>query len=267
MKKILFIFLLISTSIHAHTVFILVHGTWAQSAAWHMPGGDFFNALEQCTKHYANIVPFRWDGSNTHTARAHAATGLVKLIQSYPQETTLRLITHSHGTNVATLASQLLGKDTNNKHTIDVFYALGTPINGDYQPDMRVINYFYNLFSFEDLIQPVLGMFRREYEAHARVANIRITIDSKEPNHTQLHDPLVASWLPQLHEWMRNKNIDLSKPGIIHFAKNQELVYEIDEKREELIARDLRLSALLLLSFRKNFNTQYQRCISGSGTV
>ncbi len=250
MKKILILFFIFSP-LHAHSVFILIHGTWALEETWHMPGGDFFDVLEKNCAHIpAKVIPFCWTGRNRHEARVCAAQGLVKLIQSYPSDVSINIIAHSHGSNVGILASHILAMDKNNNHHIDEFYALGTPINSDYQPDMSIINYVYNLFSFEDLIQPVVGMFKRVYEAHDRIANIRITIDGNQPDHSNLHSPIIGSWLPHLHAWLLKQNIDLKNPGIIHFVSNQEPQYEIDEKRSMLIERDLRLSTLILLSFR-----------------
>lgn len=216
-----------------------------------MPGGDFFDQLEQKALPLDDhVVPFCWSGDNTHTARVRAATGLTKLIQSYPVDTSVCLVAHSHGSNVGIIASQILAQDKNNDHRIDVFYALGTPINTDYQPNMQIISYLYNLFSFEDLIQTVLGMFKREYPPHERIANVRITINGKEPSHTQLHSPLISAWLPQLHHWLSNQKIDLTMPGIIHFSTEHAPQYALDASRKNLIERDLRLSKLILFSFR-----------------
>ncbi len=253
-NKIILAILFIPHCLLSHSVFILIHGTWAFKEPWHMPGGVFFDELEYYA-HFFNIkiVPYRWEGANNHKTRVHAAKGLVKLIQSYPKDIQICIVAHSHGTNVGIIASQLLVQDEVNKHHIEVFYALGTPINSDYQPDMHIINYFYNLFSFEDFVQPVLGIFKRCYNTHERIANICITINGKEPGHCELHDPVVAQWLPGLHESLMNKKIDLIHPGIIHFYSNREPKYEIDKNREELIEQDLELSKLILLSFRSDF--------------
>lgn len=255
--KLYFILLLLYASlIHTHEVFIIIHGTWSSEALWYMPGGDFFEEFEKnCVN--GHVIPFCWSGKNDHEARIRAAQTLTKLIQSYPVETTITIVAHSHGGNVAILASQILSKNTNHycpgpprRNRIAVLYTLGTPISTNCQPNMNVIGHVYNLFSFEDLVQPVLGMFKRQYKLHKRIGNMRITIDDKQPDHTNLHNPIVGSWLPQFHTWMVNNKIDLQSPGIIHFARNQEPRYEVDETRKELIARDLRLSALILTSFR-----------------
>ncbi|MGB8367518.1 MAG: hypothetical protein WCD44_04125 [Candidatus Babeliales bacterium] len=236
---------------YAKTVFILIHGTWAKQA-WYLPDGDFFNAVEQRAQQYnAVVVPYCWSGKNNYKARINAAKSLVRLIQSYPPETTLCLITHSHGGNIGIIASQLLACiPASNK--INIFYALGTPVNTkEYQPNMNTIHYFYNFFSFEDFIQPVLGFFEREYLPHERIINIRITINKKEPSHTKLHSPLVGQWLPFLHEFLTTfiPLFDFTHPGIIHFANNQNPYYEIDNKRKHLLSRDKLLTKMIVTSF------------------
>ena len=56
----------------------------------------------------------------------------------------------------------------------------------NYLPNMKVIQYLYNLFSFEDLIQTVLGLSVREFPEHKRIANLRVIINGKEPDHAGL---------------------------------------------------------------------------------
>ena len=261
MKKILFkITIYLSLFYFAHitytqTVFIVIHGTWASQEQWYMPGGDFFDALEKSAiQQQAVVTPYRWSGKNNYKDRIHAAKGLVQLIQSYSPDTTICLISHSHGGNVGVIASQLLGAMAKKTNQIYIFYALGTPINRtDYQPNMNIISYFYNLFSFEDLIQPVLGMFEREYSQHERIANIRITINNKEPNHTQLHNPLVGQWLPTLHKLLITfQDFDFKIPGIIHFAENKKPIYVPDKRREQLLQRDRLLNRMILTTLFRN---------------
>ncbi len=237
------LFLFIPISISAHTVFIVVHGTWAAQSAWFQAGGDFFDTLEKSAKTInAHVVSYVWSGKNNYESRVQAAKGLVKLIQSYPVDTYINLVTHSHGSNVGILASQFLAKDCINKHKIDVFYALATPVQTtSYFPDMNTIRYFYHLFSFADLVQPVIGLFDRQYPQHERIANIRVTIENKEPQHSALHDPIIAHWLPYLHEKLMlqtlhtNQPIIFTHPGIIHFFANHPPRYEIDTHRADLL--------------------------------
>lgn len=231
-------------------VFIIVHGTWGANTTWYVPGGDFFDILEKNAYSInAHVVPFRWSGSNSPGERKKAAHSLAKLIETYPQNTCIYVVAHSHGGTVGIIASHLV-----TKNKIAFFYAMGTPVNSDFYPNMDTIGYFYNLFSLEDLVQPVFGMFGRQYPVHERIANIRIFIDHKEPGHSDLHHPYVARWLPFLHNYLMSKtaaeNVGLSEPSILYFEQEKQPVYQHDGRRQELIERDQRVSLLMISALR-----------------
>lgn len=259
MKKLFFLLLLINATLHAHTVYIIIHGTWAAASDWCMPGGDFYDAVtESAQKLNASVCFLIWSGANSHSARSKAAQQLVNMIQLHPPETSINLIAHSHGANVGIVASQLLAQEKDNKHMIHSFYALGVPINTEqYLPDMNVISYFYNIFSFGDFIQPILGVCDRQFPPHERIANIRITIDGKEPNHSELHGPVVGTWLPLIHKKLAENTVgnfasfDFQQPGIIRFSSNQPPWYEIDLQRDLLIEEDRLLMQKLNEVIRK----------------
>jgi len=256
-KIAMYLFLLHFTHVtYTQTIFIVIHGTWAAKEQWYMPGGDFFNALEKSAiQQQSAVTPYRWSGNNNYKDRIHAAKGLAQLIQSYSSDTTICLVSHSHGGNVGIIASQLLGAMKNTTNRIHIFYALGTPVNTtDYLPNMNIITYFYNLFSFEDFIQPVLGMFGREYLQHERIANIRVTINNKEPSHTQLHNPLTGQLLPTLHDFLTTscQDFDFKKPGIIHFAENKIPIYALDKTRKKHIERDRLLNTIIVSTLLRN---------------
>lgn len=239
MKTILFLsFLFFMFNINAHTVFIIIHGTWAMNMAWYMPGGDFFDELEKSTRYIDGVaVPFLWSGKLDHGKRLYAAQGLVKLIQSYPLETKICIAAHSHGANVGILATQLLGQDPNNIHHIHAFYALGAPVcREQYVPNMHIVRYFYNLFSAGDMVQPVFGWYNREYIQHTRIANLKVMVENYDPGHSGLHHKLIGEWIPFLHERLAMSRLgnfekfDFEKPGIIYFAENCAPKYLVDTR-------------------------------------
>lgn len=248
-------------SLQAQSVFILIHGTWGAECAWYVPKGDFFDSLEHTvSKKNSSVVSFRWSGGAGHEARMKAAYSLVKLIKTYDSSVAIYLVAHSHGGNVAALASHMLEED-NNKHHIRALFTLGTPVMSNYLPNMNVIHYLYNLFSFEDLIQTVLGISGREYPEHKRIANLRVFINGKEPNHSGLHHALVGKWLPYLHQHFKRYLADqgkvgyISEPCIIFFANDKAPEYVLDTDRTELLERDRQLSVLILDSLRKSLDT------------
>ncbi|PKN03820.1 hypothetical protein CVU75_00165 [Candidatus Dependentiae bacterium HGW-Dependentiae-1] len=237
------------TAIKAHDVYIIIHGTWSCGTAWANSGGDFFDALEKNAPTESNILPYTWSGSTDNASREHAARGLVKLIKSYPPKTNIHLIAHSHGANVGIVASQMLAKEKDNHHFIADFYAMGAPVHmSSYAPAMNVIAYFYNLFSFEDFVQPVFGFFERIYPEHPRIANLRVFLNGKQPGHSELHDPLVGQLIPHLPAFLHANKCTLSAPGIIYLTTDAAPTYKADTDRERLLQRDKQMIQLLATS-------------------
>lgn len=239
------------------SVFILIHGTWGSECSWYVPNGDFFQALEDTVSSKNSVVvSFRWSGGCGHESRVKAAEALVKLINTYDIDTAIFLIAHSHGGNVATLASHLLAQEVGNKHHIRALFTLGTPVMSNYLPNMKTIHYLYNLFSFEDLVQPVLGISSREYPEHKRIANLRVFINGKEPDHPGLHQSLVGKWIAYIHKHFKKHLEDreiithISEPSIVYFNDNKAPEYAPDIDRDNLLERDRQLSVLILNSLR-----------------
>lgn len=250
-----------------HRVAFILHGTWGGECAWYMPGGDFFDELQLVFDARAtHLVPLMWGGRLSHASRAVAAQQLVCLMQSYPEGTEFFVISHSHGTNVGILASQLLAQNPDNSSKIAAFIGLGSPIDViHYQPNMEVISYFYNIFSLGDMVQAVasqvqnsqahnahenkkdddaFGWFQREYPAHERIANIRLVVESIDPNHTQLHSATVARWLMQIHDDMTGEThsttaLPFNAPRTIHLSESiKKPLYLEDTDRETLLLND-----------------------------
>lgn len=244
------------------SVFILIHGTWGAECSWYVPNGDFFDALETTvSSKNSAVVSFRWSGGCGHEARVRAAESLVKLIKTYDINTAIFLVAHSHGGTVAVLASQLLAQEVENKHHIRALFTLGTPVMSNYLPNMKIIHYLYNFFSFEDIVQPVLGISAREYPEHRRIANLRVIINGKEPDHAGLHQSVVGKWLAYVHQYfkqhLQSRDImnHISEPSIVYFDDNKAPEYAPDIHRDTLHERDRQLSVLILNSLRNSFDT------------
>lgn len=231
--------LFLPTLIQADPPIIIIPGTWAANSTWHQPGGDFFDTLtkashNKCSKNHT----FIWSGKNNHHHRVSAAVSLADVIEKFKE---VIIIAHSHGCNVGNLASQELAK-RKSKAKIKIFYALGNPVNTDeYAPDMSIVDYFYNLFSFGDVIQPVFGAFERVYPNHDRIANVAITVNGKDPSHFGLHDVVVAHWLPMLHDHLTlnlSFPFNFTHPCIVHFTHEHPPRYELDHNRSDALEQD-----------------------------
>jgi hypothetical protein len=66
---------------------------------------------------------------------------------------------------------------------------------------MQVINNLINLFSTGDYVQPVLGLYGRQFPPQDRLINIEVTLKDhekksiKHPGHFKLHHSCIARWL------------------------------------------------------------------------
>lgn len=256
MKKVLVLLLItfLSCSSQAQMVYIIVPGTWSGEHGWHSTGGNFFENLKQSVDSSStSIITYYWSGKNNHKSREYAAQGLANLILGFPPEYIINLVTHSHGSNVGILASQLLEKNSNNKHIINAFYAFATPIEPDsYFPAMQVIKQFFNFFSYSDFVQTVLGTFNRVYPPHEHIANISVTIHSLQPNHDTIHDPIIAQWLPKIPACF--PDFDSTKPINIAFFADKKPEYSIEHNRKELLEEDFYLTQHYIFACQRKDN-------------
>jgi len=239
--------IIFTSCLFAKTACIIVHGTWAKHEKWYQPGGDFFEVVKALALGmYDEIIPFSWSGKNKAQDRFQAGKDLAVLIEKYDS---VVLIAHSHGANVGIIASHFIAQNQEcKKYKIEKFYALGVPVKTDLYPMMHVIRNFYNMFSFSDKVQRVLGFFDRIFVHHPRIANLALVLDNKAPSHSQLHHKEIGRWLLFIHEhlWKYNKGrfgvFAFHKPGIIRFYTNQQdPEYMYDYKREELLKKDVAL--------------------------
>jgi hypothetical protein len=89
------------------TTCMLVHGTFAQGAAWWQPGGDFHHYFKATVRPdlYSAADRFWWSGGYTDAARAVGAVKLGNWVTGHNLNG-LDLVTHSHGGSVAMRATQ-----------------------------------------------------------------------------------------------------------------------------------------------------------------
>lgn len=234
----------LSVFVQAKSACILVHGTWGQGGAWYRHGGDFYTELEKSVGLFTDeLISFAWSAHNTADARRAAGAQLAFEIMKYDF---VIIIAHSHGGNVVHCASHYLAQSGNAYHKkIKKLYTLGTPVDQNMQPNMDVIEHYYNLFSFGDLVQPVFNFYGRVYPAHERIANLAIRFEYRHMDHDEVHHPIVAHWILFIHEFFVQhekgnfKDFSFAQPGTIYFyGDGKDLKYEIDEEREMLLYTD-----------------------------
>ena len=159
-------------------VIIYVHGTWSDSA--NAFPFDFVRTV-QSSFDDKNAKFFQWSGDNTDKARRKAALDLAELIRQYKKAhpcEKIRVVAHSHGGNVALLASHELGVH------IDELVTLGTPILADYRPDEN-LGPWENVYSTSDRVQTLPSGAKR---SDSSANNIKLS----GFGHSELHT--VPAW-------------------------------------------------------------------------
>ena len=112
-------------SIDLHPVIILVHGTFAENAAWIQPDSDFSNNLRKELGNQIEVISFSWNGKNSHDERYIESQKLkevlIKTNIDFPERRKI-VIGHSHGGNLAIYALRDSGISKNFE-----LVTLGTP--------------------------------------------------------------------------------------------------------------------------------------------
>ena len=232
---------------HSKGVFVLIHGTWGNDSDWHKDGGYFNRAVSKAAKYFdQTVVDFVWSGQPDPKSREQAGSELADFIKKLHEDgLEINIISHSHGSNVAAIASQIL---VSSNIKIKKLYALATPIDvADNEPNMDVIGEVYNLFSIGDLVQTVLGRYDRIFPPHDRIANVRITINGEHPGHVDIHSFIVGIWIPLIHQIFAEKNVggfgnfDFSKDQLIAFNNKALPKCSLDHELERLLEKDVHI--------------------------
>ena len=143
---------------------------------------------------YKGADPSSWSGGNSHADRGIAAQALVNWRQVHLSDELL-IVAHSHGANVASLASR-------SGLRIDRLICLGAPIRTDCPPDMRNVSLLANVYSHSDRVQTPFGTFPlRRGEGRTLGDDERlVNIPLFNFGHSELHEPWV--WAVNHLEWL-----------------------------------------------------------------
>ena len=181
-----------ATSPSAMTV--IIHGTFARHHDWYQPGGNFHTYIRNNV--YADVYGgadfFFWSGRWSHPARVNAARKLVAWCALHPARS-LRLISHSHGANVANLATAM-GLRTG------TLIHMSPPVHNRYMPNMTNVSCqtFFNVHPTIDLVVFIDGGVQT-YQ-NTPVAGFEKWRKSASFGHSTSHEP--ARWqaknIPQL---------------------------------------------------------------------
>jgi len=165
---------------------VIVHGTWARDGSWWRSQGDFHTYLKtNCGVDYLydGDEPFEWSGRNRDQARTDAAEAFGRWVARHDPEK-LDVYAHSHGANVAMLATHL-GLE------IDKLVMMSPPVRKDYFAQWDRVGEAFNIQSKFD---PVVGIARggRWFQLGEQVRELELDVRG----HSVSHDPEV---------WEQNK--------------------------------------------------------------
>jgi len=176
------------------SITILIHGTFSQrTGRWHRPGSRFHRFLRQnyFPDVYCGADFFEWSGGPSDDARLCAAKKLVDWCKKHPA-TQFNLISHSHGTNVANLATH------HGLENVNKLIHLSPPVWGDkagYLPKMEFMQdkAIYNIRSQVDLIVTKVANAAQNYD--------RTRVDEFEKEYVL---PGAGHWQPvRVRNWKR----------------------------------------------------------------
>ncbi len=166
--------------VHRERITIIVHGTWASDGTWWRPQGDFFEYVRTELDRrdlYDRQDLFMWSGKNRDSSRRKASASLEKWLKSHPSAE-VNVFGHSHGANVAMLATQ---RDVKFHRLV----MLSPPVRKDYFAKWSNVREAFNIQARKD---PVVAIARG-----GKVFDLpqvkELTLRAK--GHSSTHDPAV----------------------------------------------------------------------------
>ncbi len=180
----------------SESITILIHGTFSRRfGRWHVPGSPLHQHIRQFVfpDVYCGQDYFDWSGGASDADRECAAANLIKWCDDHPAKT-YNLIGHSHGANVANIASNT------GLNNIKKLVFLSPPVweHDDYLPNMDSVEQktIFNFHAARDFIV-------------TQVANPRAAQNYQRTSHANYEREFVIApfshWAPlQLSNWVED---------------------------------------------------------------
>ena len=176
----------------AASLTMIIHGTGASKDSWWRPTGQFAQDVHAVTGDvYQFDDYFRWTGKNRNADRHQAAADLKDWVDAHLQPNgDLRVIAHSHGGNVAMLATRL-------GLSAAQLILLGTPMRTEYVPAMDEIARLDNVYAPQDVVQSPGGTVPYRRGEGRTLGDTQVI--TNHPLHAGVGGPLGSH--EDLHEW------------------------------------------------------------------
>jgi hypothetical protein len=232
---------LICSSSNTYGLTIVIHGTFASSARWYQPGGEFFEQVRQslqpvpltkdkkslneaeadkavAAKH--KIISFSWSGKNKPHDRIEAARKLAELILSYPEDEPINIIAHSHGGNVAALASRFLYNPFADTPSMDEILKL------DSNPQVATKSYYKKIVS--DELDRLLGNHEGMKPFNIKQLNaLKKDIKSSFSHFKKVYQGSTSSYIHEATEESRKKYKTTDPNNEIGHASTQRKINQL----------------------------------------
>jgi hypothetical protein len=215
-------------------VIIVIHGTFAQeSDAYRDHRHPEFQHILRFAQYYADkqstpveVVSFGWSGQNSSDDRVRAGKELAQLLKNSYSDYDIISIAHSHGCNVANVASQEVDATTPFNYMIQIATPVRDLIDTRFQP--KNFNKLLQFYSTSDIVAAVgsldtrkifnrPGSMRKYAQQQGRlIYNIRTQIDAKDPGHSTIKgENGVINYLPEIlytleNSYFYNSDLDLN---------------------------------------------------------
>ncbi len=134
---------------------------------------------------------------------------------------------------------KLLNKNINKDFLMDAVYTLGTPNDiPDYEANMNVVGYLFNLHSYGDLVHNLIGDHVLPEPRHKRAVDLEIRIKgtgwfglTNKPGHLKMHSEEIAKWILYIPFHLINEpktgfnKFTFDRRGIVKFEENKLPIY------------------------------------------
>jgi RHS repeat-associated protein len=129
-----------------------IHGTWSDPSFMTSSQKDRIKNEYQNKQRYSPD----WTGDNTSRARVAAANKIAEFVIKNQSESTVTLVGHSHGGNVAILAANIISDKLGGDVKINLL-TINTPVRDDYQLDEDSGVEHINVYNNSDVVQKLGG--------------------------------------------------------------------------------------------------------------
>ena len=217
-------------------VLVVIHGTFTAATVapeYYDSNNKEFQNILRFAQHYAekqgapiDVISFGWSGQNKSADRISAGQRLALILREYYHHCDIISISHSHGCNVANVASRYISSESMEPFNYMIQFA--TPVRDitdavDFAPCN--FNKLIQFYSTSDLVAAAgslntskLSELEGSCRKYARqtgrsIYNIRVQVNGEDPGHSSIKQ--IGDYLPEIMQTLEsnyfyNSDLDLN---------------------------------------------------------